>query len=681
MAVNLEAKELTIIPRLRFGMVAYEGNIPKIINFCRKINTRWIMVFEVDDHETNLFPLPFWKRRFDQLKTIIDAFHQGGISVMFNMQVTFGHGGVSNAAEIIGFRRMKFPDGTFSPYAPCVLDERFQALVLEKYKLAVKAGFDVIFIDDDFRQAGQGRVGGGCFCEVHLDLLKKEVDRPLCAEEINRILHIADPNPEERRIRDAWNRIKREGLTGLGKRIVQEMREVQTDAHSALMICGISSAVYSNMDLAGLVESLCSINPVIIRPPDGGYSGYEHEGSMIFGAFHSAHITGLVAPDAVSTPDTDNMSRSRFGRPAHSYIHEALRHIGYGIKIFSPAILETVPTDWDDDKVCQEELVREFPRLRELAKLVERPLWKEEKPYLRIHFPLEMGGFLSEEEIENTIQSYFYGITYLLRLGFYVSPSKNRPRICIAGAKAVKVSFVEEILQDKQISVLLDGEAAWELCKMGYDSLIGCRVEPECGYYAYEYLKAHDAHGRYADSLIQCRNRVKREDIFRIEADPKAVVLSEIYDLDKRRLGDGVTLFEGRAGRMAIVPFSFRSFRSWVLSRRRVQLDWVFGWLARERPPVFIDGSPDILSLVHCGKSNTDIWLYNCSYDPTGEETRVHVRNCHGLKKVGRFDSQGKFMNVDEGRLERKDDEIILCLGEQEKLRFQELVVYRFEHL
>ncbi|MFH0965298.1 MAG: hypothetical protein V2A58_14955 [Planctomycetota bacterium] len=677
MTAKLDPNEFTIIPRLRFGALAYPGNVTKATDFCRRIGTAWLMVFEADDHETNLFALPFWEQRFRKLAEIVAELHREGVRVMLNMQVTFGHGGVANTAEACGFRMMRFPDGRSAPSAPCVLDESFQQWAVTKYRLAARAGFDVIFIDDDYRQANHGRREGGCYCDEHLTALAQALRRPVSAQEMDRISRAAELTPEERRTRDAWNRHKREGLEELGRRIVEGIREERPDAHVALMLCGVDSAIHSNMDVPALINLLCSKDPVIIRPPDGGYSGYDHEASAIYGAFHSAHMTGLAAPSALATPDTDNMSRSRFAKCARSYVHEGLRHIGYGVKVFSPAILDSVPTDWDDDGRCQEELVGECARMRELAQLAEKPLWQEKRPYLGVHLPLEMGAVLGEGEIDGTMRGYFEGVSHFLRLGFYLSPSPNTPKVCLAGGQAVKVGFVDRILRRPDTALLLDGEAAWELAKMGHADAIGCRAEPETGYYAYERLKEHEANGRYTGSIIQCRNRVERRDVYRLQARPEALVLSDMRDLEGRRLGDGVTLFEGPCGRIAVVPFSLRSFRGWVLSRRRVQLDWVLTWLAGERPPVFVDGSPDVVSVVHAGNGRMDVWLYNCSYDATGRETRIHVRT-PGSARVSRHAVGTGFQEVPEAGLERRKDEIVLRLGDDNRLLFQEVGVYRF---
>lgn len=607
MTVPLDPNAFQIIPRLRYGAVSYPGNVAKLIDFCRRIDTSWVMVFEADDFETNLFALSFWQTRFADLARIVAELQEARIGVMLNMQVTFGHGGVANTHEACGFRMCAFPDGSLAPSAPCVLDEGFRAWAVEKYTLAARAGFDVVFIDDDFRQANQGRRFGGCFCPVHLDALAGETGRTFCAREVEDICNTARRDGEAQRIFEAWQRLKREGLASLGREIVQAVRATLPGAHMAFMIPGISSTMFSNMDLPALVGSICTEDPVVIRPPDGGYTGYDLEGSRVFGAFHSAHVTGLVAPDAASTPDTDNMTRTRFAKPASSYVFEGLRHVGAGIKIFSPAIMESTPTDWDDDPACKEALVAARPKLARLAQLVETPLWKEERPYLGVHFPLSMGQDLSNPEIMRSWDAYVAGVTAIMRLGFYLSPSPRPPRIAMAGAQAVKCGFVDEILRNPATAVLLDAEAAWELCRMGLDHLIGCRVEPETGHYAREVLSDHEANGRYGGSVIQCRNRVEREHVFRIAAADDATVLSEMRDLDDRPLGAGVTLFEGDAGRVAVFPFSFAAMRGWVLARRRVQLDWIMSWLARCKPAVFIDGSPDIVSLVHQADDHTDV--------------------------------------------------------------------------
>ena len=678
MSIALDARAFQIIPRLRYGAVSYPGNVEKIVRFCRRLDTRWIMVFEADDFETNLFPMPFWEQRFDALEKIIAAFHDADISVMLNMQVTFGHGGVANTREACGFRMNTHPDGTTSTSAPCVLDEGFRAWAVEKYRLAARAGFDVIFIDDDFRQANHGRNEGGCFCQTHLDELARRTGARLSAPEVEAVCSTVDRDADQERIFRSWQEIKREGLASLGRDIVSAVHDERADAHMALMIPGIPSAILSNMDLVSLVEACCDKDPIVIRPPDGGYSGYEHEASAFFGAFHSAHVTGMVSPDAVSTPDTDNLTRSRFGKPASSYVLEGLRHVGYGIKIFSPAIMESVPTDWDDDQSFHETFVTERPRLARLAALVERPLWKEPDPYLGIHYPLAMGEHLSNQEISGSWDAYYAAVNAILRLGFYLSPSTRLPAVTLAGAQSVKDDFVQKVLTNPDTSVLLDGEAACEITRMGLEHLIGCRVEPETGHYARELLLDHDANGRYAGSIIQCRNRVERGHIFRVTASEGAAVLSEIRDLDDKRLGDGVALSETGAGRVAVFPFSFQAARAWVLSRRRVQLDRVLTWLAGRKPPVFIQGAGDVVSLVHTFDDYTDLWLYNCGYDPTDANTTVHVRGVHGQSPVARFDGRSDFAPVDEAHLTRReDDEILIRLDGAETLRFMDVAVYR----
>jgi len=116
---------------------------------------------------------------------------------------------------------------------------------------------------------------------------------------------------------------------------------------------------------------------------------------------------------------------------------------------------------------------------------------------------------------------------------------------------------------------------------------------------------------------------------------------------------------------------------SWILSRRRVQLDHVQAWLAGRKPPVFIDGGVDIVSVVHASDDRLDLWLYNCGYDPTDAATTVHVRNVRPGARVTRFSGETEFTPVDEGRFARADDEILLRLDGAETLRFMEVGVYR----
>lgn len=576
-----------------------------------------------------------------------EQLHAQGFRSGILVQAMIGHGERGQLRSPAPFQRIVRMDGSVVDASFCPLDKGFQQHVANGMTMIAEARPDFVLTDDDFRLARDGTKS--CFCPLHLELFHELSGMALTREEL--AAKVALPTAEGEKVRLLWHRTEGESLMRLARVIRAALDKVNPDLRAG--ICANYTTLHFNDQVSRIMAGR---QRPLVRLAGGFYS----EGSAkVFPVIIDRHLRQRrFLPDDVEVlQEADTYPHHRFSVSATTQNAYVITGSLLGLDGTKTWVQPRIA---DDNRAFVEAWRVMRPTLDAIGEFAKKIHWRG------------AGLPVKDDELFRPPWDAAKGkqllhpgwVDVFGRMGFpHVPGGEERSLRCFDGA-AVEGWSVEEWKGFLARGVLLDGDAAERLCRMGLGEYIGVKAENDPGLYVSGERYSDDSrwNGRYAGD-IRSASHPNRGDIRRLTPLSEEVIILGQYIAQPWResptytpLSPSVTLYRNTlGGRVAVYAGCLQKLLNghFILPARREQLGRVLRWLAAGEFPVQVQADHDLYVLTGELPDREGLLLYlvNLQADPMPEVLLGEVPD--SLKSVEYLNANGNWEQV----LWRKTDQ------------------------
>lgn len=610
------------------------------------------------------------QERLDELSAVckkrIAQLHEVGVkSVGINMLGTLGH--VDEAwgwLPMPPFQAAVGPAGDVSTGGQlCQRDERTLEYIRRKYRAAVQADPDFIWVDDDIRVPYRS-INYTCFCNR-------------CVERFNQVAHTrynraalvqALENPANRELRQQWLRYNLDSYIQVVRTVREEVEKAPHKIRLGLMTVHIPQNTKLLCDMNALLDAL---GAEMIRPGGGFYSDANLLGltdKLRNIAFQNAVMKDV--PLSMYEQEDFPLNNRKSVRTHVLESTMALMMGCDGIMTNSLPPCEGHAPVYEVYAANRASFERIAARMRQTRLVGARPAFAldldahiQKGDWFRCARPFSGG-----EEGERLLgkESAFYDAGLLP----FADPLYEDAWVTLlAGeiARALPDASIKRILSR---GVLMDGDAAAVLCERGYGDLIGCTPGDRYDNGMVEYYTDHPLN---AGVVGECRDTFmtyQNADLFMslIPADG-AKPLATFASITGVQAGISAVSFENRLGGHCVV-MGYDAWRFPNMWHRERQLRRIFQWLWNGHAPMEEIRAPGVF---HTLRESADhqkfmLMLTNLWEDQTGKLELVLSHPYPGQLYV--YYGEGVFEPLADDAYRVADGQLQITLPSLETHRF-----------
>lgn len=209
------------------------------------------------------------------------------------------------------FTTMMDMNGKKAQAVACPLDKEFQKYISEIYALYAEYGFNVIWVEDDFRLHNHGDLEwGGCFCELHQKEFAKRAGTEVTIPEIvEGFTKQGEPHP----YRKVWLDTGRDTMVELAEVIGTAVHKVAPETRVGLMSSGPETHCTEGRDWEKVLGNLAGETRPLNRPH---LPAYNDTAAFRYGLFFQRfpRLTAAMAKGAELWPELENFPHTTFSK-------------------------------------------------------------------------------------------------------------------------------------------------------------------------------------------------------------------------------------------------------------------------------------------------------------------------------------------------------------------------------
>ncbi len=532
-------------------------------------------------HET-LEQVQAW---IDASRPYREALKERGVAVSLNPWHTLLH---SDSGRRLkdgqNWQNMVDPNGRAAQAVVCPLDANWQAYYLETLKRYARAGFRVVWIDDDIRYHNHHPLEwGGCFCPQHVDEFNRRAGTTASREEIIRAcLAPGEPHPWREIWLDMWQDTQLEFLAKC--RLTLEAGGAKMGLMSSLM----EAHSAEGRRWADWWKTFSGENAPVHRPHFWAYS--DAPGShLIHGIAHLDQNRSIQPAEIESGPEIENFAYGRWNKSfRQTFAQMAVAHI-LGATNLNVSLFDFMGNRLADDPERTAFLKRICPNLDFLAEQFPMSLrsvgvgvpWSEDLGR-KIHLP--------ENATWRDLQVASRGWAYWLgAAGMAFSARAQETVNALAGESAWGFD-ADQIRAWLARGLLLDGVAAEILVQRGFGHLMGIQSARMVTQNDLLYSIESGADALYPQ--ISVNNKPHTKKILQASLADGAQLVSHLLDPAQNVIGHGAFTFENElGGRVAVIPWNANVSETPLMdAHRAAQLRSLVRWLARDLETGSVEG-------------------------------------------------------------------------------------------
>lgn len=596
----------------------WERQLEDIVWICHTANIEEVYLKE-QCHQILMSPYPLekHKRMVVVYKKIAERLEKEGILFSINIATIVGHIDCKlENKDTLPFEKFVGEDLRTSNSVYCILDEKWQKYACEVVALYAETHPKTLWIDDDFRSLNHS-CKYGCFCPIHAKSISKKLGKEMTGEEIKK--QIVKGDAFGKKVRKAWLQVNYEGQKNAAASIERAVHSVDTTIRVGLMNSGESAHAMQGRDMDELLHIFAGHNQPLSRPLGGAYKDCLHEELIDIHQGMALSIAQL-SDDVEIVSEVENWPHTRYTKSLRITALQMKLHALAGADKISMNIFDFMGTPYRQEMEMVK-LIRdnkkEITEIQDLRKGKKQQgvglLW-----YLgQVEKLPKKKGTLDDLMIKRQFDTLFP------MLGIPTCFQESQVNL-LSGVNA-RCCSREKLMQLLQKGLILDAESAMYLCEQGLGDYIGCtdtgkRIKTPPA----ERLIGEKYHGEFSNNLLPTdwvRLEYEGECIPLFQYSPKCEILSEYVDKEKEYLGDGIALYENQlGGRVCIIPsyigawqFAYRS-RSW-------QMKEIVRWLYKEKYPVLLEDSTNIVPFYYEEQGDGVLALLNTGLD--AEKTKI----------------------------------------------------------
>ena len=545
------------------------------------------------------------RKRIQQLR---DA---GVRSVGINMLATLGHLGEAwSWNEAPPFQTAVSPSGKLSFGFLCPRNEAAQEYIRSKYRAAIAAEPDFLWVDDDFRP---NDVEKPCFCDRCIQQFNRLTGSRYYRDSLVKALR----NPANETLIRQWFSYNLDSFKTIASLIRQEVEKSDRRIKIGLMTSPVYAYQSVFFDVNALISSL---GAEMTRPGDFFYQDDNFE-------LLTRKICSIAFQNAMADHIRDRMYELEDfpacvpQKSVRTHITESTLAIMGGcdgiITNSMPPCKGTAPIykALEKQRGCHE-IIAERMRQTKLSG-VRAAFSKEIGLHLTTVFPSRPEGFVT------STRSLLLSESALLLSGFapFADPMYNDAWITILSGEMAKALSDREITEMFSRSVLLDGDAAAILCERGCSHLIGCVPGEKYDNGVAEFYTSHSLNGEAAlerrDTRMTFHHACNTMSLIPSDG---AEPLTDMVSITGEKLGVASIAFENELGGRCVV-MGYDPWRYPNMWHREHQLHNIFEWLWNGHEPYRGIKAPRIFQLFRESpdKEKFILMLTNMWEDNSGE--------------------------------------------------------------
>lgn len=618
--------------RTNIHLDTWKTFVPEIIRFCHEAHIDEVLLSE-ESYEiaTVVQTEEYFHKMADAYCEIVPMLREAGIVPSMYIKVSMGHY-EGRIAQVPEFVRFVGEDLVPAPTVPCGMDPQWQGYISRICADCARAGFDRIYLDDDFRSDNhyQGRVG--CFCELHVKATSERCGMPLTAESLRN--HMRGNSEEDRRVRRAWMDVNFENQLETGRMVEAAVHAVDPHTRIGLMCCGDNSSCEQGRDMPKLLQTFAGKDrPMLARPAGGAYSDVLLDGvcNMYLGtarflsSFRDKQLTAVSEVD--SYPRTV-MSKSVRQTDMHIQLHALAGCEQATLNLFDH--FETPFT------YCEEYTAM----LRDRRALYDQvQALKQGREPVGVHF-------LWKWEMSRNMENRLPTLRGLYPHSSIADPARVMARMGVPIAFGEgDINFVDgdvvHSLTDEEIArlvrkpLMLDMFAAIALCERGFGADIGLSYPQRLDVACYERFDVEGFDGGYHGQYVAAYGRNVDDDhnqptLFDMAEGVWAA--SHLIARCKQPFAPATYLYENRHGaRICTFASAIIPDRNWMYKPRAAQVRAIVKWLMRGAESWMVENGLNIMPIVLKGDKDTVVALLNPSLDDAVPQLDASAALCDAL--------------------------------------------------
>lgn len=642
-----------MIYSLRFNVHedSWEQQLSRLIDACTYAHIEEVLLCE---EARQIVPVPqsldYHRRMADIYRQITPVLRKRGIRPSFYFKALAGHGDAHLPPEAV-LPFTKFVGGSLHPAnaTPCLLDPDWQDYAAQAAAIVAQAGFDKLFVDDDFRSINHAGEAVGCFCPLHLAQVNAKLGRSLTQEELVHL--VCGGGPDSLTVRRAWMEVTFAGQLEAAKKIGRAVHQICPGTWVGSMNSGEASHSLQGRDMPRLLaafaegsrlegnekqlgddaEHRSAINrrqPPLSRPAGSAYGDTFHDGiAAIYQT--TAQSIAVQGRDTYYISEVENFPRTLYSKSCRVTHLQMALHTFAGVKELSLNLFDHYDTPFS---TAQEylDLLREnkpvYDRIQELIRDKE-PVgvafpWKKDIAAHLTNPSGRLDGLIHRAALPPLLS--ILGVPVKFIDGDAPLECWNDRVFCLEGDEPLCYTREELYrLLCGERGLILDRIAAKHLCEMGLEELIGVSHPRTVDYACYERMDDPAFSGAYVGQVLAAwlASVGDQENApLQFELLPGARAAGHLLDRDKQPFAPAVSLYENAlGGRVAVFAAPVSQAQNWLYKCRSTQLRRIVSWLGRNEIVCITDGTVNLIPLVRRNPNSGEILLclVNAGLDET----------------------------------------------------------------
>lgn len=554
--------------------------------------------------------------RAELLKKRIEAYRAAGVkSVGINVLNTIGQ--TEEAWDIMQtppFQTMVGYEGFVSKACLCVNTKEFEDYTVFKYTLLAKTNPDFIWLDDDMRIENHGSQFP-CFCDSCLSSFNEKYGYSFTRESLVEMLN----SPKGSEVRQRWIKSNHDKLYNVAKLCERVIHEINPSIVTGLMGGGVEEGWYAAYNPDTLLAALKGTKT---RP--GGYFYNDDSPAGVI-----SNITSIQRQTVLFSSDVNDIQ----------YEYETYPYINFGksVKISDFEVCGALMagcngvafnTGYDRQNIA--DLIRKRNKLYNIITKYSEGK-KTDGAYVMYNpdFALRKkvdGDFFTMEDTYRVWDA----TNNTTEIGIAQAGCVDDSCVCVLTDKMAEGYTDEELKEILKKNVLIDGQAANHLISRGFSDYIGVDSSKSYTNGVSERYTEHPINGSdsgYTRTIAMTffyKNNLSRCCSYSFNALPGAEVISELYDIKGKRIGECASIFKNKyGGKIAVMGYAAFSFLR--TPEKTEQLKNIFDWLTDGSFPVRICKSLRVMPIIRSDENEGILAVYNCWYDDT-EEFDIEIR-------------------------------------------------------
>ncbi len=377
-------------------------------------------------------------------------------------QATIGHGYTPDTPA--DFQKITAHDGR-EFYMMCPMGGPFQEYLRKAFTAIAKTGPDFIMVDDDFRLL-HGR--GGCFCPLHIAEINRRTGRGETRESLSLLL--ARPGAASSEEAIVFDSLQQDSMVQAAGVIRQAVDAVDPEIPISFCTCvgdvRHADAVASALAAKGQQR--------VVRINNGRYL---EPGQRNFAArmVHTAFQRAALAPETLVLAEPDTCPHNRYSMGAQALHGHYAGSILEGCGGAKHWLTRTRFFEPGSGIAYRNILVKHRGFYEELYRQV-RTMTAEGIASVALPQTPYFNGIPARHDGVSSVATW--GGDLLGRMGIPANFVKNPAGPVMMKGGEVEPFADEELARFLKQGMILDGKAAWALCKRGFERELGVRAEP-----------------------------------------------------------------------------------------------------------------------------------------------------------------------------------------------------------